>query len=62
MTKVTAEIPGEVARQIDRIIRDADNYYVLGYWPDAKPRELHTIDVKVKHRGAKVHARRRRGD
>lgn len=43
---------------IDRILADASNYYVLGYWPDTSPRPLHRVEVKVDHRGAKVHARR----
>jgi hypothetical protein len=45
---------------IDRILQDASNYYVLGYWPaDAAP-GLHRVDVKVGKRGARVHARRLR--
>lgn len=53
---------------IERIVRDADNYYVLSYWPPdpiaakSKPRDLHKIDVKVSRRGVKVHASQRRGD
>jgi len=47
---------------IDRILRDANHHYMLGYWPDGKSRELHSIDVKVARHGARVHARRRRGD
>jgi hypothetical protein len=43
---------------IDRILAEASNYYVLGYWPDTSPRPLHRVDVKVSSRGAKVHARR----
>ena len=46
----------------DRILQDASSYYMLGYWPSGKPREVHSIDVKVSRRGVKVHARHRRGN
>ena len=52
----------DVGPAIDRIMQDASSYYMLGYWPTGKSRELHSIDVKVGKRGAKVHARRRRGN
>lgn len=53
----------DVGPAIDRILRDASNYYMLGYWPTpGKARELHSIDVKVARRGVKVHARRKRGN
>jgi hypothetical protein len=45
---------------IDRILQDASNYYVLGYWPAASTRSMHRIQVKVNARGAKVHARKAR--
>jgi VWFA-related protein len=56
-----------VGPAIDRIIRDADNFYMLGYWPGTdvvkgKSKTLHTLDVKVSRRGAKVHVRKRRGN
>jgi VWFA-related protein len=52
----------DVGPAIDRILRDAGNYYMLGYWPAAgKTRQLHSIDVKVARRGVKAHARRKRG-
>lgn len=51
----------DVGPAIDRILRDASNYYMLGYWPESKARELHSIEVKVSRKGAKVHARRKRG-
>jgi hypothetical protein len=51
----------DVGPAIDRILRDAGSYYMLGYWPSGKARELHSISVKVGRRGAKVHARRKRG-
>jgi hypothetical protein len=52
----------DVGPAIDRILRDASSYYMLGYWPAGKSREVHSIDVKVARRGLKVHARRRRGN
>jgi hypothetical protein len=52
----------DVGPAIDRILRDAGSYYMLGYWPTGKSREIHSIDVKVARRGLKVHARRRRGN
>jgi hypothetical protein len=42
---------------IDRILQDASNYYVLGYWPVAESGAPHRIQVKVRAKGAKVHAR-----
>lgn len=50
----------DVGPPIDRILRDAANYYVLGYWPAHASRSLHRVDVKVERRGAHVHARRLR--
>jgi len=51
-----------LAPAITRILRDANRYYMVGYWPPAgTPKELHSIEVKVKAKGAKVRARRRRG-
>jgi hypothetical protein len=52
----------DIGPAIDRILRDAGSYYMLGYWPTGKSRELHSIDVKVARRGLKLHARRRRGN
>jgi Ca-activated chloride channel homolog len=52
----------DVGPPIDRIMQDASSYYMLGYWPTGKSRELHAIDVKVAKGGLKVHARRRRGN
>lgn len=49
-----------VAPAIERILRDAANYYVVGYWPVAEARDLHRVEVKVKARGARVLARRLR--
>lgn len=50
----------DVGPAIDRILRDAANYYVLGYWPAGQPRDMHRIEVKVRQKGARVHARRLR--
>ena len=41
---------------------EAGHYYLLGYTPTARPRELHTIDVSIRRSGMRVRARRRRGD
>ena len=51
----------DVGPAIDRILRDANHYYRIGYWPTGKVRELHDVDVKVTRKGVKVHARRKRG-
>jgi hypothetical protein len=45
---------------IDRILQDASNYYVLGYWPATSARAMHRIQVKVNARGVKVQARKAR--
>jgi hypothetical protein len=50
----------DVGPPIDRILRDAANYYVLGYWPLRASRDLHRVEVKVRRRGLQVHARRLR--
>ncbi len=50
----------DVGPAIDRILRDAGNYYVLGYWPSGTARDVHRVEVKVRQKGAKVHARRLR--
>jgi VWFA-related protein len=42
------------------IWQDAGHYYLLGYWPAASTRDLHTIDVKVARQGVRVLARQRR--
>lgn len=42
------------------IWREAGHYYLLGYWPAASTRDLHSIDVKVARKGVHVHARQRR--
>jgi VWFA-related protein len=52
----------DVGPAIDRILSDMSNYYMLGYWPSEKARELHSIDVKVPRQGVHVYARRLRGN
>lgn len=51
----------DVGPAVERILRDAANYYVLGYWPSGKLKDLYSIDVKVNRSGLTVQARRRRG-
>ena len=51
----------DVTRPIDIVRRDTVNYYLLGYWPGASDKPLHSIEVKVKQRGLHVRARRVRG-
>ena len=50
------------ARAADAIWEAAGHYYLLGYTPTARPRDLHEIDVKMKPRGLHVRARLNRGD
>jgi VWFA-related protein len=50
------------ARPIDIVRRDTGNYYLLGYWPLASDKPLHSVEVKVNRRGVHVHARRVRGE
>jgi VWFA-related protein len=45
----------------DVIWNESGHYYLLGYWPSGKVRELHSIDVKVSKDGAHARTRRRRG-
>jgi hypothetical protein len=45
---------------IDRILQDASNYYVLGYWSVSGSDALHRVEVKMRTKGAKVLARRLR--
>jgi hypothetical protein len=52
----------DVGPAIDRILQHANHYYLLGYWPpEGKARELHSIEVKVARRGARIKSRRQRG-
>jgi hypothetical protein len=52
----------DVGPALDRILGDTSHYYLLGYWPSGKTRELHSIDLKVPRRGVQVFARRLRGN
>ncbi len=52
----------DIMRPIDIIRRDTGNYYLLGYWPAAVTKPLHTVEVKVNKRGVHVLARRVRGE
>ena len=52
----------ELTRPIDIVRRDTGNYYLLGYWPPASDKPLHTVDVKVNRRGLHVRARKVRGE
>jgi VWFA-related protein len=52
----------DVTRPIDIIRRDTGSYYLLGYWPVASDKPLHSVDVKVNRRGVHVRARRFRGE
>ena len=47
-------------RSAEAIWTESGHYYLLGYWPSGKTRELHSIDVKVSKPGAHARARRRR--
>ena len=51
----------DINRVIDIVRRDTGTYYLLGYWPPASSKELHSIEVKVNKRGLHVRARRQRG-
>jgi hypothetical protein len=52
----------DFTRAIDTIWREASHYYRLGYYPTARRRDLHTIEVSVTRPGLHVRARRSRGD
>jgi VWFA-related protein len=51
----------DVAPAVERILRDASNYYMLGYWPAGKDKDVRSLAVKVDRRGVEVRARKRRG-
>ena len=50
------------ARAVDLIWAEAGHYYLLGYTPTARARDLHTIDVKMRRKGLHARARNQRGD
>jgi len=52
----------DLTRPIDLVRRETGNYYLLGYWPIASDKPLHSVDVKVSTRGLHVRARRVRGE
>jgi VWFA-related protein len=52
----------DLNRPIDAVRRDTGNYYLLGYWPSASDKPLHSIEVKVNKRGVRVRTRRVRGE
>jgi len=52
----------DITRPIDIVRRDTGTYYLLGYWPAASDKPLHSVDVKVNRRGLRVRARRVRGE
>jgi hypothetical protein len=47
---------------IDRIWTGLSHHYLIGYWPPASTKQLHSVSVKVNRRGARVLARRWRGN
>jgi len=52
----------DLNRPIDIVRRETGNYYLLGYWPTASDKPLHSIEIKVNKRGVRVKARRVRGE
>lgn len=50
----------DIAPAIRSIWWEASRYYLIGYWPPASKRDLHSIDVKVQSKGLTVRARQRR--
>jgi VWFA-related protein len=49
-------------RAVDAIWDEAGHYYLIGYEPTTKPRDLHAIRLKVRPRDLRVRARLARGD
>ena len=49
-------------RAVASIWNQAGHYYLLGYAPTSRPRDLHSISVKVQRSHMNVHARHARGD
>jgi hypothetical protein len=47
----------EFERFVDGLWTDASDYYLLGYWPGASKRDLHSIEVKVARKDVHVRAR-----
>ena len=49
-------------RAVEQIWEEAGHYYLLGYTPTARQRDLHSIQIKVKGKGLHARARLNRGD
>lgn len=47
---------------IEQIWNDLSRHYLIGYWPTASSRDLHSISVNVKRSGVRVLARKKRGN
>jgi VWFA-related protein len=54
--------PRDLRSEMDQIWADLSRHYLLGYWPTASERSLHSIRVEVNRKGARVVARRLRGN
>lgn len=46
---------------VNSVWREASQYYLIGYWPRAKRRDLHDISVSVRRKGLRVRTRLQRG-
>lgn len=46
---------------VDAMWREVSQYYLIGYWPSRRNRDLHDVQVKVARKGVHVRARTRRG-
>jgi VWFA-related protein len=53
---------GNFDRVADLVWEQIGHYYLLGYTPAAKPRDLHTISVSIPQSGVRALARNSRGD
>jgi hypothetical protein len=58
---VLAASTSDLRPAIQRLLQDANHYYLVGFWPQGKARALHDLEVKVARKDVKVIARRRRG-
>jgi len=59
---VTFTMSNSFQRAVTSIWEQAGHYYLLGYAPTSRPRELHTIEVKARRAHMDVRARQARGD
>src|SRR5579864_4773057 len=48
---------GDLLARLDKVVREQDEYYVLGYTPPVSPGACHDLRVKVQRIGAFVRAR-----